>query len=151
LNKQLNEKQQDCKKLETEIVQLKRELEKGNNQSRFENSSKILNDILNSQRSPNDKTGLGYDQDSTSAKQKTDKQPISYADALRSPLKREDNKGKMVPLKIVPNKQKSTPPTKEKEDKKNTVTRRTPPNRYQHIFLGYCYSCNNFGHKASTL
>jgi hypothetical protein len=54
----------------------------------------------------------------------------------------------MVPLKSVPNKQKSTPPTKEKEDKKNTVTRRTPPNRYQHIFLGYCYSCNNFGHKA---
>ena len=21
-------------------------------------------------------------------------------------------------------------------------------NRYQHIFLGYCCSCNNFGHKA---
>jgi hypothetical protein len=104
LNKQLNEKQQDCKKLETEIVQLKRELEKGNNQSIFENSSKILNDILNSQRSPNDKIGLGYDQDSTSAKQNTDKQPISYADALRIPLKREDNKGKMVPLKSVPNK-----------------------------------------------
>jgi hypothetical protein len=34
-----------------------------------------------------------------------------------------------------------------KEDKKNTVTRRTPPNIYQHIFLGYFYSCNNFGHK----
>jgi hypothetical protein len=54
----------------------------------------------------------------------------------------------MVPLKSVPTKQKSTPPTKDKEDKKNTVTRRTPPNRYQHIFLGYCYSCNSFGHKA---
>ena len=22
------------------------------------------------------------------------------------------------------------------------------PNRYQQIFLGHCYSCNNFGHKA---
>ena len=53
----------------------------------------------------------------------------------------------MVPLKSVPTKQKSTPPTKDKEDKKNTVTRRTPPNRYQHIFLEYCYSFNNFGHK----
>ena len=21
-------------------------------------------------------------------------------------------------------------------------------NRYQHIFWGHCYSCNNFGHKA---
>jgi hypothetical protein len=38
-------------------------------------------------------------------------------------------------------------PTKEKEDKKNIVTRRTPPNRYQHIFLGYFYSYNNFGDK----
>jgi hypothetical protein len=24
---------------------------------------------------------------------------------------------------------------------------RNPSNRYQYIFLGYCYSCNNFGHK----
>jgi len=68
--------------------------------------------------------------------------------SLRRSLKREDNKGMMVPLKSVPTKQKSTPPTKDKEDKKNTVTRRTPPNRYQHIFLGYCYSCNSFGRKA---
>jgi hypothetical protein len=49
LIKQLNEKEKDCKKLEIEIVQLKREHEKGNNQSRFYNSTKILNDILNSQ------------------------------------------------------------------------------------------------------
>jgi len=55
LNKQLNEKQQDCKNIEIEIVELKRELEKGDNQSRFENSSKILNGIINSQISPNDK------------------------------------------------------------------------------------------------
>jgi len=106
-----------------------------------------LNEILNSQRSPSDKTRLAYDQDSTSVKQKTDKQPINYVDALRIPLKREDNKEKMVPLKIVPNKHKSTPPTKEKEDKKNIVAKRTPANRYQHIFLRYFYSCNNFGHK----
>jgi hypothetical protein len=68
LNKQFNEKQHYCKKLEIEIVQLKRELEKGNNQSRCENNSKILNDIFNCQSSPNDKTGMGYDQHSTSAK-----------------------------------------------------------------------------------
>jgi len=65
LIKQFNEKQNDCKKLDTKIVQLKRELEKGNNQSRFENSSKILNDIHNIKISPNDETGLGYDKYST--------------------------------------------------------------------------------------
>jgi hypothetical protein len=52
----------------------------------------------------------------------------------------------MIPLKIVPHKQKSTFPTKVKNDKKNTITRRNPPNKY--LFIGYCYSCNNFGHKA---
>jgi hypothetical protein len=55
---------------------------------------------------------------------------------------------KKASLKIVHNKLKSAPPTKEKEDKWNIMARRTPPKRYQHIFLGYFYSCNNFGHKA---
>ena len=52
----------------------------------------------------------------------------------------------MIPLKIVPNKPKSTFPTKVKNDKKNTITKRNPPNKY--LFIGYCYPCNNFGHKA---
>jgi hypothetical protein len=54
----------------------------------------------------------------------------------------------MIPLETIPNKQKSTSPTKEKHDKKNTITRRNPSNRYQYIFLGYFYSYSNFGHKA---
>jgi hypothetical protein len=143
---QLNNREQGYENLEVEIVLLKREIEKKKKQSRFENSSKILNDILNRQRSPNDKIGLGYTQDSTCMTQRTNKIPISYADALKSSLRRENNKEKMKPLKIVPNKQKSALPTKEKCDKKNTINRRNPPNRY--IFIGYCYSCNNYGHKA---
>jgi hypothetical protein len=38
LNEQFNEKQQVCKNLEDEISQLKGELERGNHQSKFENS-----------------------------------------------------------------------------------------------------------------
>jgi hypothetical protein len=105
-----------------------------------------LDEILSSQRSPNNKTGLGYTQDSTSTSQGSVKRPISYADALKGSLRREDNKEKMIPLKIVPHKHKSTFPTKVKNDRKNTITRRNPPNKY--LFIGYCYSCNNFGHKA---
>jgi hypothetical protein len=26
--------------------------------------------------------------------------------------------------------------------------KKNSPKRYQHLFLGYCFSCNNFGHKA---
>jgi hypothetical protein len=54
--KQLNDREQDYEKLEAEIVLLKREIEKEKKQSKFENSSNILNGILNNQRSPNDKT-----------------------------------------------------------------------------------------------
>ena len=125
---------------------MKKELEKGKNHSRFENNSKILDDILNSQRSPKDKTGLGCDKKSTSVTLKTNKRKISYTDALKSTLKIENNKRK-TSLKTVHNNLKSAPPTKEKEDKWNIMTRRTPPKRYQHIFLGYFYSYNNFGHK----
>jgi hypothetical protein len=50
LDKQFKEKQQICKKLEDEISQVKGELERGNHQSKFENGSKIFNDIVNSQR-----------------------------------------------------------------------------------------------------
>jgi hypothetical protein len=48
LNKELNEKQQTCKILKDEIIQLKGKLEKGDIQSKFENNSKILNNILSS-------------------------------------------------------------------------------------------------------
>ena len=63
------------------------ELEKENKQSKFENSSKILDDILNSQRSSNDKTWLWYDQKksnkgSNSTSQQTDKNPNCYATFL---------------------------------------------------------------------
>jgi hypothetical protein len=112
----------------------------------LENSSNILDEILNSQRSPNNKTSLGYTQDSTSTSQGFVKRPISYADALKGSLRREDNKENMIALNTVPHKHKSTFPTKVKNDRKNTITRRNPPNKY--LFIGYCYSCNNLRHKA---
>jgi hypothetical protein len=97
ISKQLNENQLDCEKLEDEIVFLKRELEKGNNQSRFENNSRILDDILNSKRSSRNKSGLGYDQKnsnkgSNSTSQETDKNPKSYAYALQNSFKKEESK-----------------------------------------------------------
>jgi hypothetical protein len=81
-----------------------------------------LNDIINNQRSPNDRTRFGYTQDSTCITQRTNKRPIIYENSLKRSLRREDNKENMRPLKTDLNKQKSTLPTKEKDDKKNTIT-----------------------------
>jgi hypothetical protein len=133
---QLNDREQVCDKLEAEIELLKSELEKENKGSKFENSSKILDEIHSSQRSPNNKIGLGYTQESTSTSQGSVKIPISDANALKISLRREDNKERMTSLETFPNKQKSVPIIKERYDKKNTITRRNPSNIYQHIFLG---------------
>jgi hypothetical protein len=87
---------------------------------------------------------LGYDQKksnkgSNSTSQESDKNPKSYATAFQSSFKQKENN-----IKNVSNQHKSA---KENEFRWNTITIRTPPKRYQHIFLGYFLSCNHFGHK----
>ena len=54
---QINEKEESYCKLEDEIVDLRKKVEKSN---KFLNSSRILDEILESQRSSCDKSGLGY-------------------------------------------------------------------------------------------
>jgi hypothetical protein len=62
---QLKEKEENCEKLEYEIVSLRKELEKTtiklNRSLKFEKSIETLDNIINCQRSPFIKTGLGYD------------------------------------------------------------------------------------------
>ena len=48
--------------METEFVDLRKKVEKSN---KFLNRSTILNEILDSQRSPNDKSDLGYNKEAT--------------------------------------------------------------------------------------
>jgi hypothetical protein len=64
LKNQINEKEESCCKLEDEIVDLRKKVEKSN---KIFNSSQILNEILESQRSPYDKLGLGYKGEATHA------------------------------------------------------------------------------------
>ena len=75
--KECSDKKKACEKLEVEIKLLKSEFEKENKRSKFGNSSKILDEILSSQRSPNNKTGLGYTQESTYTSQGFVERPIS--------------------------------------------------------------------------
>jgi hypothetical protein len=147
--KKITDKKQVCEKLEDEIKLLKGELEEEKKGSQFGDSSNILDEILSIQRSPNNKTGLGYTQDSTSTSQGSGKKPISYVDALKKSFRNEDIKAKMIPFKTITHKQKSILPTRVKDDKKNTIIRRNSLNKY--LFIGYCYSCNNFGHKEVQL
>ena len=57
LRNQLVEKENSCHKMETEIMDLRR---KATTHNRIIDSSAKLNEILDSQKSSNDKSGLGY-------------------------------------------------------------------------------------------
>jgi hypothetical protein len=56
-------------------VNLRKKVEKSNTQIKFLNSSMILNEILNSQRSPNDKFDLGCNKEKISTPKKHDASP----------------------------------------------------------------------------
>ena len=60
---QLDEKDRTCQKLEMEVVDLRKKDEKNDVHSKFKNSSTILGEILDCQRSPFDKIGLGYNKE----------------------------------------------------------------------------------------
>ena len=57
MKSQLREKEENCEKLEAEIVSLRHKVDKFNKKLK---SSQMLDDILNIQRSPYEKTNLGY-------------------------------------------------------------------------------------------
>jgi hypothetical protein len=140
LKNQINEKEESCHKLEAEVVDLRKKVEKSN---KFLNSSQILNEILESQRSPNDKSGLGYKREATHVEASTSKKH----EVSPSLSKDEDNVA-------------SQPSTQGKESFKRTKQGRhqeailtpqrrwTPKQRYESVFHGQCYSCNEYGHKA---
>ena len=56
----LRKRIQDFEKIEKEIVQLREGVDEKFIKSNFKNSSKILDDILNSQRSFSDRSSLGF-------------------------------------------------------------------------------------------
>jgi hypothetical protein len=70
LKNQINEKEDSCHKLEAKVVDLRKKVEKSN---KFFNRSQILNEILESQRSPYDRSGLGYKGESIHAEESTSK------------------------------------------------------------------------------
>jgi hypothetical protein len=134
LRNQINEKEESCHKLEAKVVDIRNKVEKSN---KFLNISLILNEILEIQRSPNDKSGLGYKREDTHAEASTSKKH----EVSSSLSKDEDNVA-------------NQPYTQGKENFKRTKQGRhqeaiftpqkewTPKQRYESNFHGQCYSCN---------
>jgi hypothetical protein len=133
LKNQINEKEESCCKLESRIFDLIKKVE---NSKKFLNSSLILDEILEIQISPYDKSDLGYKGENTHAEESTSKKHEV------NPPKKEDNVAKQ-------------PSTQDKENFKTKNQGRhqeailgTPKKRYESIFHRHCYSCNGYGHKS---
>jgi len=54
--------------LEDEVVDLRNKVENSNTHINFINNSTIFDEILDSQRYPNDKSGLGYNNEASTSK-----------------------------------------------------------------------------------
>ena len=95
LNLQLKRRIQDSKRFEEEIMQVRKRLDEEAIKSKFENNSKVLDDILSSQRPSSNNSSLGYDKAkkpeySSFTDQGGNK--IIYAYVLKSPMKKQESK-----------------------------------------------------------
>ena len=121
--------------MEAELIHLRKEIDTKFFQNKYENSSKILDEIITAQRNPSNKNGLGY------SKRENQVGPKSYAATLRSTVKKEEEEK----IRNAHNSIRPLPPIK--KELKITL-KKIYQNRYPYIFLGYCFACSNFGHKA---
>jgi hypothetical protein len=88
LEKSLKEKQITCERMDADLIHRRKELDAKLIQTRYENSSKILDKIITAQRDSSNKNGVGYFQEENQVNSK------SYATTLLSTFKKKDEEKK---------------------------------------------------------
>jgi hypothetical protein len=131
--------------LEAEVFYIRKKVE---NSNKFLNISTILNEILDSQRSPNDKSGLGYNKEDTHVEESTSKK-----NEVSPSLSKDGNNVASQPSTQGKESSKITKEGRYQEaiftpQIRETPSRWTPKKRYENVFHGHCYSCNEYGHKS---
>jgi hypothetical protein len=163
LKKQLAEKKVRCEALEAEVVAVRKDLEKF--QALYHQNltsikaSEGLATILNQQRNPKLKTGLGYEEGSSSG-HPSNKESIKFVkstiiDNNKSAETKEDNQlprrseGKSTRTESVEQRNNASSAQGNHQHGRNRpAQRRQPFSWYKEFFYGYCFFCSNFGHKA---
>ena len=126
-----------------EVVGLRKKGKKNEALLKLQDSSIVLDKILDCQRSPLDKTGLGYKKN----KEKLEDDTWSLKTPVAGP-----STSKAVP-KAPAHDNKEFGSSKMKQGvrsvhQSNFIKETAPRPRYESGFNGYCYCCSNFGHKA---
>jgi hypothetical protein len=152
LKKQL----EDYEKLKVELDHTKGELLlKTEKLKKFEKSTEKLDEILNSQRSPNDKTLLGYNDSLKTTKQEKEvendetniPEQVEQQDR-RLEFRRNETSRRSSRIRYESNHYEGNYRRIDREPRWTTPQRRSLMPRYQNVFLGHCYTCGNFGNKA---
>jgi chromosome segregation ATPase len=150
------EQLEDYEKLKEELDHTKGELlltiEK---LKKFEKSTEKLVEILSSQRYSNDKTGLGYNDSLKTTKQEKEDEndetntpkKVEQQDR-RLEFRRNETSRRSSPIRYEINHYEGNYRRIDREPRWTTPQRRSLTPRYQNFFLGHCYTCGNFGHKA---
>ena len=161
---QLAKKNNECEKLEEEIVLLRKKVEGMN---KIMKSSQALDDMLSYHKSPFDKSGLGYvgelsNNDDDALSKGDVKKPERDGDAPSSSKGKEKNEGsnrrdpapsrKPALRRNVADVQEARCNAHQQRISRQqgfrSTSRKPPSPRYQSSFFGYCYACSNFGHMA---
>jgi hypothetical protein len=163
LKQQLLGKKTSCKALEEEVLKTRKELEKfqalyHQNLSSIK-ASEGLATILNQQRNPKLKTGLGYEEGSSSGhlgnkdfnkfvKSTTnDDNKLAEIKEDNQPPRRSKEKGART--EFAEQGSNTLPSQGNHQHGRNRFSqRRRPFSRYKEFFYGYCFYYSNFGHKV---
>ena len=105
---------------------------------KFEKSIEMLDEILSRQRSPSYKTWLGYD----------NKFKISSSVEVNTKLSVKEDEGRSRNCNEELQEHNNSSWNRRSEFRKVETPIRSFSTRYENIFLGHCYACRNFGHKA---
>jgi hypothetical protein len=151
MKNKVSEKEESCHKLEDEVINIRNKLENSNTHIKFMNNSTILDEILDSQGTPNDKLGQGYSKEArhieASTSNKLELSPSfskGVSNIARTPSTQRKETFK-IKNKLRHQEAIFIPQSKFRRE---TPSRWTPKQRYANVFHGHCYSCNDYGHKA---
>jgi hypothetical protein len=143
LKNQVNEKEESCHKLEAEVADLRRKAEKS---KRFMNISKILDEILDSQRSPNDKLGIGYNKEATHYEASTFKKHDVGHSFSKGEIQTAQSKETFI--RTEQGRHQEAIPTPQRKFRREMPSRLTQKHRYDFFFHSHRFSCKEYGHKA---
>jgi len=158
LKKQCLEKEEQ---LQVEVNILKGKLEDKDKLLRFQDSSKVLDDILNSQRSPTIKTGLGF-HESIEGESSSQGEARNSKEKSKMINKEMRDQPHQQSRKEILQRKSFTPPMNNVEcyvchnlghvaarcRRRKVEDHHAEISSHSRYFNGYCFACNMFGHRA---